>query len=191
VARDDGDDKRLVAYVVPAEGAAAFVAASAATLRQALGQELPSAMVPSGIVTIDALPRTPSGKVDRRALPAFEVTAQSPFVAPRTPVEEVLATIWSRLLDVPRVGVYDDFFADLAGHSLLAARLVARVRDLFQVELALRTLFESPTVAGMAASLHAADAGRGQVEKVARTWLALDRLSDTEVDVMLSAERTG
>jgi AMP-binding enzyme C-terminal domain/Phosphopantetheine attachment site len=201
VARDDGEDKRLVACVVPADAldAAPVVDGASsnsdaadkplvASLRHALAQELPGYMIPSAFVVVNALPRTPSGKVDRHALPRSDVTTQSPYVTPGTPVEDVLAKVWAQLLDVPRVGVYDDFFADLAGHSLLAARLVARVRDLFQMDLALRTLFESPTVVGMAAALLAADAGQGHIERVAQTWLSLERMSDDEVDAMLVAQ---
>jgi acyl carrier protein len=109
-------------------------------------------MLPSAFVFLDALPRTPSGTLDRRALlapdrdrPALDV----PYVAPRTPLEEQLAAIWSEVLGVERVGVYDNFFV-LGGHSLLATQVVSRVREEFQVELPLRTLFAEPTLATLA-----------------------------------------
>ncbi|NLG48893.1 MAG: AMP-binding protein, partial [Chloroflexi bacterium] len=103
-------------------------------------------------VSLESLPLTPNGKVDRKALPAPEVTREelgSAYVAPRTPEEEMLAELWSQVLGVERVGVHDNF-AELGGHSLLATQLMARVREAFQVEVPLRTLFEAPTVAELA-----------------------------------------
>ena len=119
-------------------------------LRAFLRHSLPEHMVPSSFVFLDAMPLTPSGKADRRALSriAPERRAEG-FVAPRTPTEETLAAIWSDLLGVERVGVEDGFF-DLGGHSLLGTRLVSRVRETFGVELPLRALFEAPTLAGQA-----------------------------------------
>jgi surfactin family lipopeptide synthetase A len=111
-------------------------------------------MVPAAFVALESLPLTPNGKVDRRALPepggarAEEVA----FVAPRTPVEELLAGIWADILQVDRVGVHDSFF-DLGGHSLQGMRLIAQVQDAFGLSLGVRTLFESPTVAGMALAI--------------------------------------
>jgi aryl carrier-like protein len=108
-------------------------------------------MVPSAFVVLEALPLTPNGKVDRRALPApgDDAVIREVYVAPQTPTEEVLASIWCELLKLDRVGVHDNFFA-LGGHSLLAMRLVARMREVFQVELPLRALFETPTIARLA-----------------------------------------
>jgi len=139
VASADGTP-RLVAYVTGG--------ADAAMLEAHLRSRLPGHMVPSAFVALDALPRTPSGKVDRRALPAPRWET-APYAAPRTPTEEILAAIWSELLGVERVGARDDFFA-LGGHSLLATRLVSRVRERFGKEVPVRRLFETPTVAGFA-----------------------------------------
>ncbi len=151
VAREDRPgDRRLVGYAVPSPGAEP---PPAAELREFLRLRLPEFMVPSDFVLLPEMPRTPNGKVDRKALPApDEARASSSvgFVAPRTPEEELLAGIWSELLGVERVGVEDDFF-DLGGHSILATRVAARVRAAFGVELPLRALFETPTVAGIAA----------------------------------------
>ncbi len=127
-------------------------------LRSYLATQLPPHAVPSTIMPIDALPLTPSGKVDRRALP--EPNAQRPelescFVAPRTPAEELLAGIWSEVLGLFRVGIHDNFF-ELGGHSLLGAQVISRLRDALGIELPLRFLFESPTVSGLVEAVHAA-----------------------------------
>jgi amino acid adenylation domain-containing protein len=140
-------DRRLVAYVV------GEVAADA--LRESLRERLPDYMVPATFVTLAALPLTPNGKVDRKALPAPEWQGDArSYVAPRTPVEEVLAGIWTGLLGLERVGAADHFF-DLGGHSLLATRLVSRLRTAFNVELPVRDLFEAPTLAALAARVAA------------------------------------
>ncbi|MBV8852906.1 MAG: AMP-binding protein [Sinobacteraceae bacterium] len=147
VAREDAPgDKRLVAYVVPADEAAV----NTAELRTHLQRRLPEYMVPSAFVVLEALPLTPNGKVDRRALPAPEGRPEiTEFVAPRTPTEEVVAGIWCEVLKLERVGVHDNFFA-LGGHSLLAMRVMARLREVLEVELPLRALFQRPTIAELA-----------------------------------------
>ncbi len=151
VARDEGADRQLVAYIV-GDG----VAPEPSLLRAHLKHSLPDYMMPSAFVLLDALPLTPNGKVDRRALPAPEGDAvvRGEYVAPRTPVEELLASIWCEVLKLDRVGVNDNFF-ELGGHSLLAMRLVARARDAFQTELPLRALFEAPSLGGLAARIEA------------------------------------
>jgi aspartate racemase len=141
-------DKRLVGYVVP-NGAPA---PDTSELRSFVQRKLPDYMVPSAFVFLDALPLTPSGKVDRRALPALDQSRpelEIPFVAPRTPLEESMAKIWAELLKVEKVGVHDNFFA-LGGHSLLATQVISRVRDAFHAEVFLPSLFEKPTLAGFA-----------------------------------------
>jgi len=146
VREDVPGDQRLVAYVVAGE-----VGLNTAELRLALRTELPEYMVPSQFVVLDALPLTPNGKVDRKALPAPEANALArEYVAPRTPAEELVALAWADLLALPRVSAFDNFF-DLGGHSLLATRLVSRLRRSFGVDVPLRSLFEWPTVAGLAA----------------------------------------
>jgi amino acid adenylation domain-containing protein len=139
--------RRLVAYVVTAPG----TDVSAADLRSFLGASLPSYMVPSAILRLNELPLTPNGKLDRRALPDPEPERAEgdAFEAPRTPIEDLVAAIWVDLLRLDRVGREDDFFA-LGGHSLLATRLMSRLRQDLGVDLPLRELFESPTLAGLA-----------------------------------------
>ena len=146
---DQPGEKRLVAYVVPRETAAP---PAAAALRRHLLQKLPEYMVPAAFVVVGVLPLTPSGKVDRKALPAPETQAPGEggnAEAPRTPAEELLAGIWSEVLGGNPVGLHDNFFA-VGGHSLLAMRVVAKVRDAFSISLPVRALFENPTLAGLA-----------------------------------------
>jgi len=124
------------------------------------------------------LPLTPNGKVDRRALPAPVWTGwgSSPgSVGPRTPIEEQLAEMWRQLLGVSQVGVEDNFF-ELGGHSLLAAQLLARVKEVFQVELPLTGLFETPTVAGLAMTITQARAGLEDRDELARILAEIENL---------------
>ncbi|HEX2094523.1 MAG TPA: non-ribosomal peptide synthase/polyketide synthase, partial [Longimicrobiaceae bacterium] len=161
VAREDAPgERRLVAYLVVEPDA---TPPPAAELRAHLGARLPEYMVPSAFVTLGALPLTPSGKVDRGALPAPAGAVAEAYAAPRTPTEEVVAGTWASVLGVERVGREADFFV-LGGHSLLATRVVARLRGALGVELPLRALFEAPTAAGLAGRVDALlRAGAGTV----------------------------
>ncbi len=148
VVRAEARGPQLVAYA-EASGA------DAAELRAFLTARLPTAMVPSAYVLLEALPLLPNGKIDRRALPSPDAaasTGEHESAPPRNETEELLARIWAEVLGVPRVGIHDDFFA-LGGHSLLATQVMSRVREHFQAELPLRLLFESPTVALLAEAL--------------------------------------
>jgi len=159
---DAAGGRRLVAYVAPP--------GPEAEIREFLRAKLPDYMMPSAFVWLEALPLTPSGKVDRRALAAIEA-APGPaegFVAPRTESEELVAAIWAELLGRDEIGVRDDFF-HLGGHSLLATQVVSRVRRLLGVELAIRTLFESPTVEALA---HRIEQAREEVDRAAGLALA-------------------
>ncbi|RKG51193.1 amino acid adenylation domain-containing protein [Corallococcus sp. AB011P] len=141
--------RRLVAYVVAAPDSAL----TGSTLREHVRRELPEVMCPAAFVLLPALPLTPTGKVDRQALPAPELERSTSLedTTPRTATEQKLADLWAELLG-GAVGLHEDWFA-LGGHSLLAARLLARVREVFGVELPLRTLFEAPTVASLGARI--------------------------------------
>ncbi|MEA2563973.1 MAG: hypothetical protein QOH06_5477 [Acidobacteriota bacterium] len=139
-------DGALVAYVLPEVQDPGLPV----SLRAALGGRLPSFLVPSLIVLVDSFPRTPSGKIDRRALARLEVQAPvEAFEPPRTPVEEQVAEVWSEVLKRPRVGIHDDFFA-LGGHSILALQVATRLREAFGVEVPLRQIFEASTLADLA-----------------------------------------
>jgi amino acid adenylation domain-containing protein len=145
-------DRRLVAYAVAADDGPC----DAQTLLEHLRGRLPAFMVPAAVVWIDAIPRTPSGKRDRRRLPAPELggtAMRAAEAAPRTELEHTLAAHFRDVLGVERVGVHDHFFADLGGHSLLAARLAARLQDALAVEVLVRAVFDAPTVARLAAAL--------------------------------------
>ena len=136
-------------------------------LRAHVRDRLPQYMVPSAFVVLDRLPLLASGKLDRRALPSPDQQAVTAGRAPRTPVEEVLCGLFAEVLDAASIGVDDDFFA-LGGHSLMATRLVARLRAVFGVELQVRSVFESPTVTGLAALLSTSDssAARPALDRV-------------------------
>jgi acyl carrier protein len=109
--------------------------------------------VPGSFVVLEQLPLTPNGKLDRKALPAPEQTAEAhPYVAPRTPVEELLAEIWAEVLEVERAGVHDSFF-ELGGHSLLIMRLLARIQATFDLEISIRTVFSIPTLEDLAGEI--------------------------------------
>jgi amino acid adenylation domain-containing protein len=162
----------LAAYVVLAPGAMTDLH----QLRQHLRDRLPDYMIPAHWMVLDELPLTPSAKVDRRALPAPEAGARlrRDYVAPRTPVEELIAQIWAKLLGAAQIGADDDFFA-LGGHSLLATRVHTRLQELFAIELPLRRLFEATTVADLAAVVEAAVAAD------------IAELSDAEVEALLTS----
>jgi acyl carrier protein len=151
-AEDARAGTRLVAYVVPRH--AAELREPADELRAHLKERLPDHMIPSAFVVLDELPLTPNGKLDRRRLPEPERQSADTTEgdAPLTPTEEVVAGIWADALGLERVGRDADFF-ELGGHSLLATEVVSRLRELFSVELPIRSLFESPTVATLAAAL--------------------------------------
>lgn len=172
VREDVPGQKRLVAYVVTDSEPVA------GELRSWLRERLPEYFVPAFFITLDQLPLTPNGKVDRRALPAPEHAASfvpETLVAPRTPEEQKIAEIWSDVLDIKPIGIEANFF-DLGGHSLLATRVVTRIREAFGINLPLRVLFDSPTIAGVAA----------QVASVTDVVQKLSHLSEDEIRLLLN-----
>ncbi|HYW09754.1 MAG TPA: amino acid adenylation domain-containing protein, partial [Longimicrobium sp.] len=150
--RDGGGAARLLAYAVPRDGAEL----GEAELREWLRERVPVFAIPASVMILDAFPLNPNGKVDRGALP--QPPAETAGDAPRGAVEEALAAMWTEVLGRPAIGRDDDFFA-LGGHSLPALQLLSRVRREWGVELPVRSLFDTPTVAGLAATVHAARAG--------------------------------
>jgi len=184
---DKNSDTHLVAYVVLAKGPMP----PAGELRAFLKEKLPEYMVPYLYLFLDKLPLTRHGKVDRLALPRPEGTEREldvPFVAPRNAVEEVLCGIFAEVLNVERVGVNDNFF-ELGGHSLLATQLVSRVRKSFQPDLALRKIFETPTVASLAGVLVAGEPSPGEFEKKAETLRTIESLSTDMLEELLRRKK--
>jgi enterobactin synthetase component F len=142
------DGKRLVAYLVPIPGAIL----DPTDLRHDLAGRLPDYMIPTAFVTLDALPVTANGKLDRKALPTPGRQALMNYVAPRTTTEAKLAELWATELGVERVGIHDNFF-DLGGDSLMAARMIAEIQTVFSIEISLAALFEASTIADLAGRL--------------------------------------
>ncbi|MDQ3563922.1 MAG: non-ribosomal peptide synthetase [Pseudomonadota bacterium] len=182
-AEDDDSGSRLIMYYSWDKGSGP----SRTVVRQSLSEILPDYMIPSQFVRLDRLPLTPSGKVDRRALPQPDEgrpDLESQYVAPRTPVEEVLAAIWAEVLRVERVGAHDNFF-EMGGNSLRATQVTSRMRDRLHIEVPLRSLFEAPTVTQLAAQILHDPAGRAKLERAAQLVLELERLSEAELELMI------
>src|SRR5215211_7926366 len=180
---DQRGEKQLVAYVVPEPKQAPAIS----ELRDFLKGRLPDYMVPSAFVLLETLPLTPNGKLDRLALPAPSLARPEldmKFVPPRTPVEDQLVEIWKKVLGLERVGIHDDFF-ELGGHSLLATRVVSRVRGALRVELPLRYLFETPTIAGLAERIE--EARRGAQDLTAPPLVPASR--DAQLPLSFSQQR--
>jgi acyl carrier protein len=180
-------DKRLVAYVV--EKAAGTT--SPKQLKDYLKHKLPDYMVPGDFVFMDQLPLTPSGKVNRLALPPPDSSdSEDEYEEPQGPVEKVIAGIWEEVLGRKRVGANDNFF-EIGGHSLVATQVISRVKEALRVEVALRKLFEEPTVRGLAQAITAPAETRARVEKAAQILLALSELSEEEAEHILDQRQRG
>jgi amino acid adenylation domain-containing protein len=189
VAREDGEggDKRLLAFVVskvdPAPGTT--------ELRGFLLERLPDHMVPSVFVVLDELPLGPTGKVDRLRLPAADASRPSlsgAYAAPRSPMEEELANIWSEVLGIEKIGIHDEFF-ELGGHSLLAVQVINRINESFAVELPMRRLFEFPTVAQLAVAIVESQLEQVDAESVSELLGELGELSAEEALALLEEGR--
>ncbi|MFW9262285.1 amino acid adenylation domain-containing protein, partial [Nostoc sp. CALU 546] len=181
IAREDTPgDKRLVAYIVPQPQVTPIIS----VLRSFLKEKLPEYMVPSAIAILESLPLTPNGKIDRRALPEPSSELSEKYVAPRTPIEEILAVIWQQVLRVELVGRHDNFF-ELGGHSLLATQFISRLRTRLKVEIPLRELFATPTIAELAPSIQ-------QLQQQAIELSAppiLRRVGNTEIPLSYAQQR--
>jgi amino acid adenylation domain-containing protein len=178
-------DKRLVVYFTTYRDKLVYED----ELRSFLKERLPAYMIPSAIMPLESLPLTPNGKVDFRALPdptGERSLSQETFVAARNPVEEVLNRIWTMVLRIERIGVDDNFF-ELGGNSILATQVISRVHDALQIELPLRTLFEAPTIGGLAANIERIH-GEIEVEEEgipAHLLSKIEQLSDEEAVSLL------
>jgi Phosphopantetheine attachment site/AMP-binding enzyme C-terminal domain len=183
---------RLVAYVLPRPAAAAGAAAPVpaldaelvARLREHLARTLPDHMIPTTWVELASVPLTPSGKVDRRALPrpdAVQPLSRAEYVPPRGDLERLLAGIWAEVLRAERIGAHDSFF-ELGGHSLLATLAVSRIGEALAIEVPLRRMFEAPTIARLAERLRRDAGPDNDLDAAARLVLELLALSDAEVE---------
>jgi acyl carrier protein len=183
---DSPGDKRLVAYIVAAQNPSPSIG----EFRAYLQQKLPDYMIPSAYVFLDSLPLTPNGKIDRRSLSApdrHRDGLEQAYVAPRSPTEDILAGIWAEVLKIKQVGVRDNFF-DLGGHSLLATQVISRVRQAFQMDLPLRTIFEKPTVEELTMVIMEKLFERGGGEEMPRILAELESLSDDEARRQIAEE---
>jgi len=189
VAREDrAGDPCLVAYVVPSMQPWPTVSA----VRRVLAQELPDYMIPSSFVMMEALPLTPNSKVDRRALPepsTIRPSLDAPFVPPRTPVEQLLSGIWTEVLGLDRVGIHDNFL-DLGGNSLLAARVISRILAALHVDLPMRSLFDAPTIAEMAAVIACNQGDKVDRSDLFHVLTEMESLSDEEAQRFLAEEES-
>jgi amino acid adenylation domain-containing protein len=177
-------DKRLVAYVVPFAGSSV----TAEDLRSLAQQNLPDYMVPSAFLLLHSLPLNANGKLDRSALPSPDQARgawHDQQAMPQSPIEQRVAAIWCEVLNLARVGIQENFF-ELGGHSLLATQVMSRVCAQFQVQLPLRTLFEAPTVAALAAAVTQAQPQNS--EEVASLLKDLEELSEEEAEQLLASE---
>jgi len=188
VARDDlRPDKRLVAYVVPQFGQAPTIG----ELRALLQEKLPAYMLPSSFVVMDSLPLTPSGKVDRSALPPPKKSRHEVnvgFTSTTTDLEKVLVKLWAEIIKVDDVGIHDDF-SDLGGDSLVAAQIVSEVNSIFALKQPLKTLFEAPTVAKLVEFVLGNEPHPGYSDKIANLLMKIDGMSSEEIRKALEKER--
>ncbi|MGA9773061.1 MAG: amino acid adenylation domain-containing protein [Blastocatellia bacterium] len=187
IARSDGaSGNSLVAYLV----AARYPPPTIDELESFLRERLADYMVPTSFIILDSLPLTPNGKLDRVALVTMDQTklrSEQDYVAPRTLVEEKLAGVWAQVLGIERVSVMGNFFR-LGGHSLLATVLVSRLRDTFHIELPVMSLFQSPTVAGLAQEIERTLIGQADSEDFADALQEIADLSDEEIEKLLASE---
>ncbi|ODG96162.1 non-ribosomal peptide synthetase [Nostoc sp. KVJ20] len=182
VREDEPGNKYLVAYLVTKDNQP-----TPSTVRNFLKKKLPDYMIPAIFFFLEAFPLTPNGKINRRALPAPDISQRNlevDFVAPRTPTEQELATIWAEVLKVKQVGIHDNFF-ELGGHSLLATQVISRLREAFSLDFSLRYLFENPTIAELAQKVSEQQIEQAENDDLAQILREVDQLSEEEVTQQL------
>ncbi|WP_425339179.1 phosphopantetheine-binding protein [Azorhizobium doebereinerae] len=179
-----GADRRLAAWLVADAGL------DTALVRRTLARRLPDHMVPGAFALVDHMPQTPTGKLDRKALPPIvDGGDRQAFAPPETPLQEMLAAVWADILGRSRIGIFDNFF-DLGGHSLLATRVVSLLRGRLGLDVALMMVFERPTIADLAAALEDAAPGRPlpapDRPMAAGSADRFDDVSDDQLDLVLA-----
>ncbi|MEH2239778.1 non-ribosomal peptide synthetase [Nostoc sp.] len=183
IAREDTPgNKFLVAYLVAKDNPP-----TPSTLRNFLKTKLPDYMIPGAFIFLEAFPLTPNGKINRRVLPtldAFQRNLEVDFVAPRTPTEQELATIWAEVLKLKQVGIHDNFF-ELGGHSLLATQVISRLREAFCLDFPLRYLFENPTITELAQKVIDQQIEQAENDALSQILGEVDQLSEAEVTQQL------
>jgi amino acid adenylation domain-containing protein len=175
VREDEPGNKYLVAYLLTTDNPP-----TASTLRNFLKEKLPDYMIPAAFVFLEEFPLTPNGKINRRALPAPDASQRNlevDFVAPRTPTEQELATIWAEVLKLKQVGIHDNFF-ELGGHSLLATQVISRLREAFCLDFPLRYLFENPTIAELAQKIIEEQIEQAENDDLTRILGEVEQLSE-------------
>ncbi|MGE5324221.1 MAG: amino acid adenylation domain-containing protein [Actinomycetota bacterium] len=180
---DTPGEKRIVAYFVPHE----LPAPTSSDLRAHLKTRIPDYMLPSAFIAVESMPLTDTGKIDRASLPAPEhmrPELSQQYVAPKSALETIVAGIFGEVLKIERVGTLDSFF-ELGGHSLIASQAVSRIRQLLTAELPLKTIFEEPTVSGLAAAILRRETEPARIEKTAELILEISALSDEDASLML------
>jgi len=175
---DEPGNKSLVAYLVTKDNQP-----TPSTLRTFLKTKLPDYMIPAAFVFLEALPLTPNSKINRHALPipdTHQRNLEVDFIAPRTPTEQELATIWAEVLKLKQIGIHDNFF-ELGGHSLLATQVISRLREAFSLDFPLRYLFENPTIAELSQKVIAQQIEQAENDAIAQILAEVDQLSEEEV----------
>jgi acyl carrier protein len=183
---DETGHKRLVAYVVFSEEAVMTIG----ELHQYMKEKMPEYMAPSSFVVMDELPLTSNGKVNRTALPAQEQSSlelRADFMPARTEIERILTELWVEVLGVEPIGIHDNFFM-LGGDSLLATRLVSKMRSILHVEIPLGIIFTAPTIAALAEHIEAnSHPAQEDMEKISSLLEELEQLSEDELKVMVES----
>jgi len=185
--QEQDDDKRLVAYIVAQAGEKP----GHIELQSFLRARLLEHMIPSAFVLLDQMPLTPNGKINRRALPAPEISRpelEQRYVAPRNDIEVALVDLWQEVLGINPIGVSDNFF-DLGGHSLKATRLLSKVRSIFRTQLPLSVVFEATTIEALACALVQHEPKPGQTEKIAHVLQRIKNISSSELKDELERKR--